>query len=323
MRATAYLDQSVLGNLDHQSVLQSFTELRQRGLVPVVSHHHLTEICLGSAPERYIERLRNLNPLFLSLEKSATMRGAGNVELSEIDPAFEIEWHRDHVGSLEETYLRSLFPLLKMTGGLVDTDAAEILDDYIVSMKTVVSAVFVDSSFLVRTLGGLLLRNKLLRAEREIRQSFASIDFATEAQKVGEVRQRVIDLGNITQIPAEQVIDAVLDQFDPADRRVFQEQFPRGFAKGKSDRASDLTAFAFTMFTFGAVSGSGKALRTKMETKKQPYRAQFMDCLHIGEASFFDAFITCDEGAHRLAAAVYSYAGLSTCAIKLALNSAS
>lgn len=274
-------------------------------------------MCFGPKPELYIERLSNLRPLFLSLEGSRTLSNQGSVELREIDPAAEVIWHKERVSALEVTFLRSLFPLLKISGGLVEVEKEQILEDYIRSMRTAVGQSLSDIGPVFRFIFRIFFTLKLWRAERTIRRNFAAIDFISESLRVQYIRKKVEGLGRISQIPPEEVVDAVLNQLDESDRKSFSDQFPRNFAKGKLDRANDVAAFAFTMFTLGAVPGGGKVLRSSMDTKKQPYRAQFLDCLHIGEASHFDLFVTCDAGAHRLASVVYAFAGLSTRAVKL------
>ena len=322
MRATLYLDQNILGHIDSPQVSDLFVSLRKQERFPVISHNHLTEIGLSDDPEKFINRLKVLRPLFFSKEKSESIHREGNVELLEIDAEREIYWHLDNLREIEQKFFQAFFPMLKMSGGLGQVELEEIVDDYVFSMRSSVTSLTGDMGWISKCLFGLPIRWKLRRAERQIRSNFKTADFETAARKVSDIRRRIASLGRISQIPANQVAHSIIAQLSEDERRDFIAMYPPGFAVGLLDRSQKLMNFALILFSYGAISGSGRVFGGKSVTQKSRYRAQILDCLHIGEASFFDAFITCDAGAHRLAQVVYSYAGLPTNVVKMEISGA-
>jgi hypothetical protein len=120
-----------------------------------------------------------------------------------------------------------------------------------------------------------------------------------------------------SQIGDDQLVEKVLLLMDEEERQQISNEFPPGFGKAFCERSTKIMSFAFLLFSIGAAP-TGKVYQGPTDAQKQKYRAQFLDCMHIGLASNFQAFLTNDQNAHRLAAAVFAYAKVPAASIYIA-----
>lgn len=321
MNQFVYLDENVIGHLDDEDVAVWFDGLRRKDILPVISHNHLTEICMSPKFENYIVRLERLSPFFLSIQKSRELNSRDTVELVSMNVRDEILNHRDNVHLFERNYFHVLFPMLKITGGLKDIEASELLRDFVAALRATVNESLKDLGPISKLALSAYFMPKLWFAERSIRRTFSTVDFESDAKKALELRSKVASLGNISQIPVDQVAETIISLMAAEDQKALVKSYPKDFAKNCTDLSNTVMSFAFLLFSCGAITRTAKTFSGPSQNQFQRFRAQFIDCLHIGEAGHFDSFITCDSGAHRLAGAVYSYAGLQTLPLLLKIRS--
>lgn len=303
--------------MEDERFVSIFNEASLLGLVFVVSHHHLTEICLSSTPQLFVNRLEKIPAYFLSTNQSSEIARSGTTRMEPINAQAEITKHLEHIAGFEQEFLQALFPLLKLAGGLDSHDVKSLTDDFVRSMWSSVGALLKESGPVGRIIIWPYFALKLKVIERQVRSNISSVDFASEAKKFRDIRQKIFSIGNISQIPAEDVVEKVLGELNESEAAEIRKEFPPNFAVDPIGRSSKVAAFAFLLFAIGAVPGSGKVFRGDSAGQRSRFRAQYLDCLHIGEASLFDGFLTCDAGANRLASVVYGYAGVKTLALKL------
>ncbi|NEY91631.1 hypothetical protein [Tabrizicola oligotrophica] len=264
-------------------------------------------------------RLEKLDPFFLSSERSNQLRKHGKADLSSMNVSSEVKWHRENIYTIESKYLETVFPLLKLISGLGEIDDKELVEDLVTSMRDAVEQLTKESG---RTLQSeyVAISALLDRVELEMRENLSRINLSQDVERFSSVRAKIASLGNISQIPVERVAETVFNQMTDDGRTEITTEYPRGFAQNFSNRAERLTAFSLTLYSLGAIAKTGRNYSGAPSNQKSKFRAQFLDCLHIGEAGYFDAFVTCDAGAHRLAGAVYSYAGLPTLSLQMTFN---
>ena len=121
-------------------------------------------------------------------------------------------------------------------------------------------------------------------------------------------------------MPAEDVALYIISCLDDNEKNAIQDQLPQGFWSNIASREEGaLSGFAFMLFMCGLIRD--KRVRTKGRARREKhFLGQFRDCVHIENAARCAVFVTFDKGAARLAKAVYSYAGIQTEVLHLAIK---
>lgn len=287
-------------------------DARSQGLVPVISHIHLIEISRSSDPSRFIPRLQSLKPgLFRSRE--ADFPDDFSRELIEdYDARSMIEGYIRDFASIQLTMIMAHLPMLKLLGGLKEVSAKELLERYTGLLETIIGAVA--EKVTLQEMDELNLQSQ--SSTEEIREEWRLIDFSEHARQAGDIRSLLRSHGEIHQLPSHHLVEAVKSILEPDFPGIFAE-YPPHFAQRGGNVPVNISALCTLLYFLGAVPQSGKILRGSEDRQKNTLFGQILDSYHIGEATCAMIFATFDKNAARLAASVYSYAGISTKVIHL------
>lgn len=152
--------------------------------------------------------------------------------------------------------------------------------------------------------------------------SFEQIRDGWEKSWIGLKHRLPANYAQLDEVPDEESVSFVLSCLDEQDREAVQSRFPQGFWKGIEGRETgELSGLAFMLFMCGLVRDK-RVKKGSTESRIKHFRGQFRDGVHIENAARCEVFITCDQGAARLARSLYAYAGIETKVVELQIRDA-
>lgn len=136
-----------------------------------------------------------------------------------------------------------------------------------------------------------------------------------------KLRERLpANYAQLDEVPNEDAVSFVFSRLDEQGRKDVERLFPQGFWSELEGRETGaLSGLAFLLFMCGLVRNR-RVKKGSTKQRTQYFRGQFRDGIHIENAARCAVFITCDEGAARLARSLYAYAGVKTEVIELQIK---
>jgi hypothetical protein len=310
VRGRLYIDHNVLGQASDENFKGFLSHIKNLNFDLVTSHLHLTEINKGPYPERYISRLSSVRPAIMK-QTDAKDSFKTRELIFDYDPEYLIRSDGDfHPASF--AILQGMIPLLKMVGGLAELNIDEILEMQITNLRGGIEDLKRNLSSSELTTFDLINAPRLRDAEAEISSAIKSIDFDDAATESAKIRAILAKDGGLANYRTDTLVDRVKSLLAGTSADKLFSAFPKEFANMSKDPSGDIGAFAFAFYTLGAIPRFKENIKGQTDEKIKRFTSQFIDALHIGEASFTDAFVTMDKRASRLASAVYSHAGVRT-----------
>ena len=305
-----YLDQNVYSRLQDDSpervdLLRALLAIAQNNGIFVYSSVHVDECRASDRPEAFASILEELSAYFLESSDPSrsefilTSGKARDLILAETDFLHETSRRMEDM----------LKPLQFAFGWLDKIDADELLSEIVSELDAFWASLAAD------------LPATAHDALQMVKDAMAREIFDIPLQKLQEenlvwrskLRTRLPqNYAQLDEIPASEIVPFVFSHLDASERKEIEQQFPQGFwVEPENRKAGALTGLAFLLFAMGIVRN--KRVRKKdRKTREKHFLGQFRDCQHIEEGAGCAMFLTFDEGAARLAKAVYSYSGVQT-----------
>lgn len=314
-----YLDQGILSHLREGKRAQAeltelLSKLRERNAVFVYSMTHVDECRAASQPEQFVEVLEKW-PIYLmefqsaSDQQSTLSAGRARELVMEAGDAIYHArrlmedwlkiWHFAS-GWLGETEAQELKKQMaaetarNWEGMLCDVDWDVLEPELEDQAKSALSDARAEMIADLDSLPFEQIRNEWIRGmvslKKRLPQNYAQLD----------------------EVPDKEAVSFVFSCLEERDMEAVRSQFPQGFWSRAEDRETgDLAGLACMLFMCGLVRDR-RVRRGSLQRRLQHFRGQFRDGVHIENAARCSVFITCDEGAARLARSIYAYAGVET-----------
>jgi hypothetical protein len=305
-----YLDQNVFGHLieegeTNSAITKLLRTLHEQGAIIAFSSIHVEECRAFHEPAKFVRVLESLDCHFIERKEAdasqlaLTPEKAADLILREADITDEAA---KQLGDL-------LLPVQFARGWLGDVEAEELREEIFDSAR----------SFWKRLASNLpekasphleALENEMLSAIRELPLTQMMADSNAWANSLS--KNPNVYFSQIDGHPPETKVSFILSQLSEAEQIHINDQFPAGFwSTVQARQEGNLAGFSFMLFLLG-LTRSREVGRKHQNYRRNHFLRQFRDCQHIEEASRCTAFVTFDEGAAKLAKAVYAYAGVAT-----------
>jgi hypothetical protein len=322
-----YLDQNILSHLREgrsakEELSRMFRKLEENHAVFVYSMTHVDECRDSSQPEAFVQVMEELPVYLMEFQKASDQQATlslGRARELLLEPADGTH----HVRRLMEGLLHVMH---FASGWLGDAEAQSIKDEMAAETEGFWATLRHDVDLV---LSGTEVyeqaKRTLIAAQDESASVIKNLPFeqAREEWKDGwaKLRERLpASFAQLDEVPDEQAVSFVFSCLDERDRELTQNQFPKGFwSESEMRETGELAGLAFMLFLCGLVRDR-RVKRGTNESRIQYFRGQFRDGVHIENAARCAVFVTCDEGAARLARSLYAYAGVKTKVVELKIT---
>lgn len=319
-----YLDQNILSHLREgksarEELSRLFRKLEENQAVFVYSMTHVDECRDSLQPEAFVQVMEELPVYLIEFQKASDQQAS----LS-LGRAHELLLEQEDVTHQATRLMEGLLKVMHFASGwLGDAEAQEIKDEMTAEMKAFWATLLHDCDWdlLGPEVEGQAKR-ALIAAQDELTLVINNLPFETvrEEWKNGwaKLRERLpASFAQLDEIPDEQAVSFVFSCLDDDDRELIQDQFPKGFwSQSEMRETGGLAGLAFMLFLCGLVRDR-RVKKGANESRIRHFRGQFRDGVHIENAARCAVFVTCDEGAARLARSLYAYAGVKTKVLEL------
>lgn len=323
----AYLDQNVLSRLRlgegaRHDLLLILKYLTENNVIFVYSMIHVEECRASDQPEAFVQVIEELsaylieNVNFVDQKIHLALGRARDLFLAEND--------------ITDQAQRRMEDLLKIfhfaAGWLGDVEVSELKEEISIEMESFWTSLEKEMDWSIL---GVEVEARALEALREAKHELSELIQNLPVQQLRIDFEKALSVLNarlpqnfaqLDEISTDDVVAHILSCFEDSEKEEIQTQFPQGFWSDLGRRQDgQLAGFAFMIFLCGLVRD--RRVRTKDRKRREKhFLGQFRDCIHIENAAFCSIFVTFDEGAARLARAVYSYSGVETKVLHLAVR---
>ena len=310
---TVYLDQCVISELragkPHSEALRAEIS-RREDCAFVYSDVHVREILLSGNHLPYIEALEDIGAYYLPLvdmvEELSTRSAAVIPDVVRQKIPQEIDACVAAQITLEK--LGRIFAPLHSAGGKMslENESETVIADFAAylggveqELRAIASPDFDIDLILVQ----------LQQGQRSVEENIRSLDthkLHKEAHEFHETFSRLLAKEKLDDIPDREIAAFLIGKSPEAFR--IRDTYPEGFGC-KALSSGAVTGFAHLLFTLG-VGKFKRPMKSGSENFVRRLSNQYRDCEHIEQAIRCHVFMTSDDGAAKLARAVYSYAGV-------------
>ena len=322
-----YLDQNVLSHLREgksaREVLSRLLgKLGEKNVVFVYSMTHVHECRDSAQPETFVQVMEDLPVYFMEFQDASEQQAT----LS-LGRARELLLEAEDATHQAARVMEGLLKVMHFARGwLGDADVQAITDEMTTEMEELWETLLHDLEWdLIEAEVAEQAKCAFVAAQSEMALIIKDLPFE-QARAESKLGWAALNAGlpasfaQLDEVPDERAVSFVFSCFDGRDRELIENQFPQGFWKEPAMRETGhLAGLAFMLFLCGLVRDR-RVKKGANEKRVQHFRGQFRDGVHIENAAKCAAFITCDEGAARLARSLYAYAGVETKVIELTIT---
>jgi hypothetical protein len=322
-----YLDQNILSQLREgkrarEELSLIFGKLRENNAVFVYSMTHVDECRDSSQPETFVQVMEELPVYLMEFQKASDQKATLSLgRARELMLGPEDATH--HATRLMEGLLKVMHFAI---GWLGDAEAQALKDEMTAEMKEFWATLLHDCDWnLLGTEVERQAKRALTAAQDELVLVIKNLPLEQTREEwkdaLAQLQERLpTNFAQLDEVPDEDAVSFVFSCLGEREREVTQNQFPRGFwSKLEMRETGILAGLAFMLFLCGLVRDR-RVKRGTNESRIQYFRGQFRDGVHIENAARCAVFITCDEGAARLARSLYAYAGIETKVVELKIT---
>lgn len=324
-----YLDQNILSHLREgrnarEELVGLLTALKEKDAVFVYSMTHVDECRGSSQPEQFVAVMEELPVYLMEFQNASDQQATLSLGRAR-ELLLEPEDATHHAKRLIEELLH-VFHFA--SGWLGRTEAQELKSEMAVEMAGFWDSLQCDVEWdLLGAELGEQAKHAVSAAQGEMgalieNLSFEQIRDEWEESWTGLKERLPANYAQLDEIPDEEAVSFVLSCLDVQDREAIQSRFPQGFWNRLEGRETGkLAGLAFMLFMCGLVRDR-RVKKGSTESRMKHFRGQFRDGVHIENAARCAVFITCDEGAARLARSLYAYTGIETKVVELQVRDA-
>lgn len=303
---TAYLDQNVLSRLVDggefgEAVAQTLSLVRDTGLSFVCSSVHIEEIERDHRVSAFVDLLESLGVLFLA-------------EASNLKNLEEGAWHSrietepTAISRVADALQGSLRLMNFIQGRENGVEAEELLSELVAEGEDVMRGLAADIPEEFAHLCAPWFDMKAVELGDVIRSVPIERLRAEAAPFLLEGNEKIQVRSQVQRLRPSEALAFLMSRQEERAQTEFEEMRRR---VREMREPHTISSFAFAVFEMGFLADremrGGDAKR-----RLQRYRAQLNDCRHIEMAAYCDVFLTLDQGAARLASAVFDYLGIGT-----------
>ncbi len=324
-----YLDQNILSHLREgrgarEELVALLNPLKEKNVVFVYSMAHVDECRASTQPEQFVEVIEEFPVYFLEFPKAAGQQA----DLS-LGRARELLLEPEDATHQAKRLIENLLHVFHFASGwLGETEAHELKNAMAAEMIEFWESIQRDVDWDV--LGSELGR----QAKHALSAAQDGMDAIIEGMSFERIRNEwevslaslkerlPLNYAQLDEIPDEKAVSFVFSCLEGQGREAVQSQFPQGFWNNPEGRETgQISGLAFMLFMCGLVRDR-RVKKGSTESRMKHFQGQFRDGVHIENAARCAMFISCDEGAARLARSLYAYAGIETKVVELHIRNA-
>lgn len=324
-----YIDQNILSHLREgksarEELFELFKTLEEKNAVFVYSMAHVDECRSSSHPEMFVAVIEELPAYLMELQNASDKQAT--LSLGRARELLLAPENVTHHAKRSIEYLLHVFHFA--SGWLGDIEAQELKCELAAQMVGFWETLLVDVDW--NLLGAELAgpaKRAVSAAQGEMGLLIENLPFDQirdewEKSWIGLKERLPANYAQLDEISDEDAVCFVVSCLEEQGREAFQSRFPRGFWTSLERRETgELAGLAFMLFMCGLVRDR-RVKKGSNESRMKHFRGQFRDGVHIENAARCAVFITCDEGAARLARSLYAYAGIGTKVVELQIREA-